>query len=242
MTAELQKAGTELSQLISALSVLHSNAIKVAAHNSGQLSVDSWELALRRLFSVDVQLLAEMYAHNQSQYSLIDPLTSLMNERAFTLEFDRLISISGRMKIDTSLLYINIVNFKDINETYGNQEGDRVLAMLGNILFEQSRISDCVARLHDDRFAIILPDTSILNMQTVCTRMISAIEAKIDVPITVVIGGAEFQADRSRSLEDVSYSATELMERARLRSLVSDRHEFCFDVEPESNNVLFLVK
>ena len=85
-----------------------------------------------------------------------DPLVPILNRRGFVRELERTISYAKRYAIDTSILYIDLDEFKKINDTYGHQAGDLALKHAGSYLVEKVRASDTVARIGGDEFAIIL--------------------------------------------------------------------------------------
>lgn len=89
----------------------------------------------------------------------MDSLTSLHNRRYFTEELDRLVERSIRRKnYSNALLFIDLDNFKFVNDTHGHHAGDRVLVEVSNILKAKVRRSDLLSRLGGDEFSIILYD------------------------------------------------------------------------------------
>ena len=62
-----------------------------------------------------------------------------------------------------TLLLIDIDDFKEVNDTYGHREGDRILAVMGRTLLHLARNSDICCRYGGEEFAVILPSTDIFN-------------------------------------------------------------------------------
>jgi diguanylate cyclase (GGDEF)-like protein len=114
---------------------------------------------------------------------LTDPLTGIFNRRAFDElseeEWHRL--RGGRSTL--SVVYLDVNNFKDINDRLGHEAGDRVLEEVGRILRECSRSTDVVAvpgRIGGDEFGVLLPNTSADEASAfvgrVCRAMVTASE------------------------------------------------------------------
>ena len=93
------------------------------------------------------------------QQSRMDKLTGLYNRRVFeeqlTIEFRRAL----RYERDLSLLIMDIDDFKKVNDTYGHQQGDMVLEVIGNLLAGSFRDLDTVCRYGGEEICVILPET-----------------------------------------------------------------------------------
>jgi diguanylate cyclase (GGDEF)-like protein len=94
----------------------------------------------------------------EKQIARTDPLTGLHNSRSFLeladLERERVI----RHKNTFSIAYIDLDNFKKVNDTLGHVTGDRLLRLVAGIMLSNSRKIDITARLGGDEFIILLPD------------------------------------------------------------------------------------
>jgi diguanylate cyclase (GGDEF)-like protein len=84
-----------------------------------------------------------------------DTLTPLMNRRAFERELEAVIARHSE-KSGAAVLFIDLNGLKQINDTYGHKAGDAVLLHVARELRSHVRISDYVARIGGDEFAIIL--------------------------------------------------------------------------------------
>jgi diguanylate cyclase (GGDEF)-like protein len=85
-----------------------------------------------------------------------DMLLPILNRRAFVREISRAIAVTERYGTPSSLLYFDLDNFKTVNDTYGHNAGDAVLAHFADLLGRQIRDSDVLARIGGDEFAILL--------------------------------------------------------------------------------------
>lgn len=85
-----------------------------------------------------------------------DSLTGILNRGAFE-DFAKLTS---EAESNIALIFIDIDNFKLVNDNYGHDMGDRVLKKLARILVGKFRAADCIARLGDDEFVVIMMNAS----------------------------------------------------------------------------------
>ena len=90
--------------------------------------------------------------------SRTDELTGLFNRRAFTAEVERRFNHLRRMRRHGVLLYIDLDNFKQVNDVHGHRRGDEALCALATLLSGDSRIGDIAARLGGDEFALWLEE------------------------------------------------------------------------------------
>lgn len=93
----------------------------------------------------------------------IDNLTQIYNRTYFEEQFAKEISRYGREGSPLSLIFMDIDNFKNLNDTYGHQAGDNVLKELATLVSKNIRKTDTFARWGGEEFAIIQPNTPIQN-------------------------------------------------------------------------------
>ena len=90
--------------------------------------------------------------------SRTDELTGLFNRRAFTEEVERRFNHLRRMRRHGVFLYIDLDNFKQVNDIHGHRRGDEALCALATLLSGDSRVGDIAARLGGDEFALWLEE------------------------------------------------------------------------------------
>ena len=130
------------------------------------------------------QLAAELASSNKLLASLADTdeLTGLFNRRSM---FARLANEWNRMYRNhkpLSLLYLDIDCFKQYNDTYGHEAGDRCLVKVAQVLHHHAlRSSDMAARFGGEEFALILPDTSNKDAHKIAASILANLEM-ISIP------------------------------------------------------------
>ena len=107
--------------------------------------------ALRKELSHNRQRLTEL-----EEIADLDVMLPVLNRRAFMRELTRIISFAERYQVQASMIYVDLDNFKDINDNFGHAAGDAVLRHVSNLLEQNIRTSDAIGRLGGDEFGVIL--------------------------------------------------------------------------------------
>jgi diguanylate cyclase (GGDEF)-like protein len=92
------------------------------------------------------------------EFALTDPLTGLYNRRGFVLLAEHQMKSVIRNRTSLLLFYIDLNDFKEINDTFGHKQGDVALQAVASALRECFRKTDLVARLGGDEFAVSAMD------------------------------------------------------------------------------------
>ena len=111
------------------------------------------------------------------EMALTDALTELKNKGAFDTRLNEEWARSKRYNLPLSLLTLDVDHFKQYNDSFGHPAGDEILKKVANILQQQARPSDFVARVGGEEFAIILTNTEIEGAYIVAERVRRAIES-----------------------------------------------------------------
>lgn len=108
----------------------------------------------------------------------IDVMTGLPNLRSYQETIEREIERAKRNGHELAMIMIDIDDFKKINDTEGHDVGDAVIRRMSNIVRQNLRASDTIARVGGEEFIIILPETNLANAQSVANKLVSAVEAE----------------------------------------------------------------
>lgn len=125
--------------------------------------------------------------------AMMDPLLDIANRRLLEKRIDNELHKLRQTCRESALMFIDIDNFKEVNDRFGHKVGDMLLVTVSQILHVATRQSDTPARLGGDEFVILLPDTTLEEAHVVASRIMDA-AAVIDgvaeeaVPCTMSIG------------------------------------------------------
>jgi diguanylate cyclase (GGDEF)-like protein len=149
---------------------------------------DSFHAAIIGRPKVGIQLLEALSVrirHADEQISGLsdqvvrDPLTLLLNRRAFTQRMDEEVDRARRYHESFSLILMDVDHFKAINDTLGHDVGDEVLTWIGRVLTEHTRGADVPFRIGGEEFAILCPGTPAELTRSVAQRLLEIVgEAK----------------------------------------------------------------
>lgn len=149
----------------------------------------------------------------ESKFAREDGLTGLLNRREFYELGERVLASANRQSIPVSIVFVDVDKFKEINDSFGHDIGDRLLTLVANTMKASVRSTDVVGRVGGDEFALILPD---LNGGSALTFVEKLQNALLDVmkneqwPATFSIGIASFQTS-PKHLEAAVTKADSLM-------------------------------
>lgn len=193
------------------------------------LPVALWNGLVRlAVFSIVLYLMENMrtLVNRLQEEAMTDELTGLANRRAFGEVAAREIERSRRFKHELSLAYIDIDNFKLVNDRLGHDAGDRTLIALASLALATARSVDTVARLGGDEFVIIMPETGAKAALPVVTRLREAFPrvARVgDATITCSIGLASYE-HAPGSVDEMLTAADALMYQAKTAGRDRVRH------------------
>lgn len=151
-----------------------------------------------------------------------DFLTGLLSRKAFQSSFEQEISRAKRHNHNISMIFFDLDNFKNINDTYGHLAGDEVLKGVGKVLLDSKRKEDVACRFGGDEFIILLPETNKLMGRLVGKKLLDQINSLIvcheDKKISVACSGglASFPQD-SRDGQDLMSCADQALYQAKSR-------------------------
>jgi two-component system cell cycle response regulator len=154
------------------------------------------------------------------EVSIRDDLTRLFNRRHFYSRLQEEFGRAGRHGQPLSLLFIDVDDFKRINDTYGHAIGDKVLKEIGQLLKSAARVSDVPARCGGDEFAMILPETSAAGAIESATRISEmirscSIEELNQEKLSTSVGCATFSNGNVQSFDDLVKLADDAMYQSK---------------------------
>jgi diguanylate cyclase (GGDEF)-like protein len=114
-----------------------------------------------------------------------DPLTGLVNRRAFEPMLAREMHRCARLGHPLCLVVIDLDHFKEVNDVHGHQEGDRILADVSRLWSETLRTTDVLARAGGDEFVLLLPSTDRLYAVEMLARLAAATEQGFSAGVAV---------------------------------------------------------
>ncbi|MCU0607908.1 MAG: GGDEF domain-containing protein [Candidatus Edwardsbacteria bacterium] len=193
-------AGTPWGLVISALSAgLPLLADLYAPGAFGHPLIPYWNAAARFAEFVVVNYalaaLRRMMTREQ-QLARQDPLTGIANTRAFRELLDGEIDRARRYGRPLSLAYIDLDDFKSVNDRFGHGAGDELLKVAAALLGVGLRATDTVARIGGDEFAVLLPETGGTQAREVMARLQQRFCGVMRVhptPVRISIGVAAFE-------------------------------------------------
>ena len=110
------------------------------------------------------------------QQVITDPLTGLFNVRYFRQALEQELERTRRTGMATALMMVDLDHFKSINDTYGHENGNRVLTYVAELLNRETRRLDICCRYGGEEFVVILPSTELMLARQVAERFRRALE------------------------------------------------------------------
>jgi diguanylate cyclase (GGDEF)-like protein len=154
------------------------------------------------------------------QLSNRDPLTGALNRVGFRAHLERAMGRSERYGFNTALLYINIDQFANVNDNYGEADGDVMIKSISRRLINKMRSTDSIARLGGDEFAVVLEDVSSPEaVALIADKMLKSISAPMllseqQVAVQASIGAAIYPED-GQEFSDLVEHARSAMQQAK---------------------------
>jgi diguanylate cyclase (GGDEF)-like protein len=132
-----------------------------------------------------------------------DALTGLPNKRAVDDSLKRMAAQASRTASPLSAIFLDLDHFKRINDTYGHDRGDEVLAAVGAVLRGELRASDLAGRMGGEEFLILAPDTGRAGALEIAEKVRVALHGvrvrELEHPITASFGVATLLEDTLES-------------------------------------------
>jgi diguanylate cyclase (GGDEF)-like protein len=150
-----------------------------------------------------------------------DPLTALLNRRAFRSRLDTYVNFAARYGGRGAVMVIDLDGLKAVNDRLGHQQGDNLIRRTAAMLRERTRATDIVARLSGDEFAVLMPQSDVEG------ALLLGEELRVQVAdgfagdpelsgATISVGITMFGVESDGGAEAVLAAADEAMYRAKV--------------------------
>ncbi|WP_321470473.1 sensor domain-containing diguanylate cyclase [Halarcobacter sp.] len=138
-------------------------------------------ISITFIISLFIFFLIKNYSKKLEYLSTYDSLTKIHNRRTFEEKLSAQILLQKRRENDIGLVFLDIDNFKNINDKLGHQKGDVVLKRIATILNENIRQTDLIARWGGEEFIIALIDSSLEDSKIICEKLRKSIEEDLEL-------------------------------------------------------------
>lgn len=179
-----------------------------------------WNAVIRIItFSLFVSLLNELKLALDTERALArtDGLTGIFNKREFEKRLKLELKRAARYSYPVCLIFIDLDNFKQVNDTLGHSEGDAQLKRIAGVISGVIRQTDLFARLGGDEFGLFLPNVNRTAVKTIVSKIERAVAAEMETvqsPITLSVGAVTFRTPPA-SADDMIRKADALMYQAK---------------------------
>ncbi len=182
-----------------------------------------WDTEDIQLLSSSAKIIRMAIEHESIQHEMLrqartDPLTGLLNRRAFREEILRHTARTEQETLPTTLVFVDLDHFKTVNDRFGHETGDEVLRRTASLLKETFRPGDLIARLGGDEFALWLGGADHMTAAERAEALRVSVPAVLDdilgsdpPRITLSIGIATRQAKADEDIDGLIRRADEAM-------------------------------
>ena len=202
----------------------------VFAFDRDEIDVEALELLVGHL----TLALRDLLVRDEAvRFTDVDPVTWVHNRRYLMQVLQNELVRAGRYGRGLSLVLLDLDDFGEFNTTYGQSMGDRLLRMVATTLAETVSPPELVARLKDDDFAVLLPETNKAAAVTTTTRLLASL-SQVSVfsgadedakPVTVSVAITSFPEDGGapHSLLEHATASLAAAKREREEEMQADR-------------------
>jgi diguanylate cyclase (GGDEF)-like protein len=161
-------------------------------------------------------------AGDSRRASLTDALSGLPNRRALMTRLCEIHSRDWEPGVESSIVFIDLDGFKDVNDTYGHETGDALIRHLSQSLMKQLRAGAFLARLGGDEFALLLTEKqSLMAVTSIAERILTALSEPVTIGERRIQVGASIGIAHS---EPKQCSGQELFRRADVAMYYAKEH------------------
>lgn len=175
----------------------------------------------RHFDNEDIQILRDLAVSVEQELSALqmatmDELTNITNRRGFLMLAEQSISFAKRHEIPVTLIFLDLDQFKVINDIHGHAEGDKALITFAEVMKNSCRDSDVFARIGGDEFVVLLSNTDIKSAEEFISRFNDALvkrtsQLNSEYDISFSFGIVLFDANKHQSIEQFVAESDDLM-------------------------------
>ena len=220
-------------------SLVWSGVDVLSGYTPGHPAILVWDTLMHFVFLAFSAVLLEVLRDRlaaERRLARSDPLTGVMNLRAFLERLEYSLALSARDGQPLTLVYIDLDDFKRINDNYGHRQGDTVLTTVARVLAETIRSADTVARIGGDEFAVLLPGTGAAGAEDVLSKLAQRFAERLSgkgLSATCSVGAVTFPRPPA-SADEALGVADRLMYRVKRRG----KNAIAFGVFDRATGVL----
>jgi diguanylate cyclase (GGDEF)-like protein len=202
--------------------------------SSSSASLHYWNMVIEFLFLLIMSVLFSTLRNTLEKEKALastDPLTGALNRRSFFDLAEYELNRSRRYRQPFTVAYIDLDNFKKVNDCLGHHIGDALLVTVISTITTHIRSTDILARLGGDEFVLLLPETHAEAGRAFLEKLHSNMQAAMDGknwPVSFSIGAISY-ADTPQTVDEVVQQADALMynvkHSGRNRLLFKDANE-----------------
>ncbi len=194
--------------------------------------------ALQIMANIVSDAIVKVEAEKEINYmAYFDALTGLSNRTYFNLQLEKMIELSKRKEKLLGILFLDLDEFKSINDTMGHETGDKLLVTIGKRLLEVVRKADVVCRFGGDEFLVMLPQMDDIHQIETATEKVMGVfqEAIIindqNLHMTVSCGVAVHPLDGQDAVSLIKSADLAMYES---KNSGKNRYSFCTPIMKEA--------
>ena len=179
----------------------------------------------RRFSPKDAQTLKDLAALVDDELASssrmhVDELTGIANRRGFVTVAQHVLPLCARNNLGVDLLFFDLDRFKEFNDLYGHNVGDRALRLFAKGLLKAFRAADVVARLGGDEFAVLMAGDKAFSRRALDTMKGRIDMMRQDLPMGLQwsVGSARYDQSRHSNIDDFLAAADKRMYANKFKS------------------------
>jgi len=185
----------------------------IADHQARQFSKEDCDILKDLAKTVEMELSAMQMATH-------DDLTALLNRRGFLSLAQNSLNLCNRNEFPVSLAYLDLDQFKAINDNFGHEVGDKVLIIFAKLLTDTFRASDVIGRLGGDEFVVLFSNTDTGNIEQLMSTLAMSLKDELEnneigLEVCFSFGITEYEAGKHPNIQVLLSDADRAMYKCK---------------------------